>query len=130
MSPIKEGESAAIDINLKQQQLNVLNNELSKINSRRDSVEPDVEVGLLVPNVEVKERRISRFKVSVVTEPDLNKLETKMEEQQTTDAVVGVINEAYKNLEKVVESCYSIKPGLLFVKIISLCYCVVFFLQI
>lgn len=99
----------------------MLNNELSKINSRRDSVEPDVEIatGLLVPSkigsdVEVKERRISRFKVSVVTEPDLNKLNEKMEEPTTAHAVVvDVINEAYKNLEKVVDNCYSIKTGLL-----------------
>lgn len=101
-----------------------LNTELTKINNnRRDSVveteeKPKVDT-LLVPVVEgcggggenKKERKVSRFKVSVVTEPDLNKLavpERKCEEQQ----VVSVINDAYKNLEKVVENCYSIKPGI------------------
>lgn len=121
MSPIKEGETAT---DLKQQQLANLNNELTKINSnRRDSVEPivDTEISgnLTVPNNnnkgvdgEKKERKISRFKVSVVTEPDVSKLEPQ------TDAVC-VINDAYKTLERVVENCYAYKPGLF--------YCQIFF---
>lgn len=66
---------------------------------------------------EKKERKISRFKVSVVTEPDLSKLavpekkKSECEEQQQTGDVASVINDAYKSLEKVVDSCYSIKPG-------------------
>lgn len=124
MSPIKEGETAAAatDGGLKPQQLAALNSELSKINnSRRDSVvvvEPDEKAvkvdSLAAPSSvesEKKERKISRFKVSVVTEPDLNKL--VVPEKKDGGDVVSVINDAYKSLEKVVESCYSLKPGAL-----------------
>lgn len=112
---------------MKQQQLAALNTELSKINSsRRESVvDTDdkvrtVDVTTLAPpiDVEKKERRISRFKVSVVTEPDPTKLavpEKTNNKNECDGAVVGVINDAYKSLEKVVDSCYSIKPGLCFV---------------
>lgn len=101
-------------MNLKQQQLAALNNELSKINSRRDSnveaVKEEENVLSVPKDGEKKERKVSRFKVSVVTEPDLNKLERRdagnSEEQKEA---VSVINDAHKNLEKVVESCYSFK---------------------
>lgn len=123
LSPIKEGETISTppDGGLKPQQLAALNSELSKINnSRRDSVvvvepeeKPKVEVALAPPVVdsEKKERKISRFKVSVVTEPDLNKLVVPEEQPQRGGDVATAINDAYRSLEKVVASCYTIKPG-------------------
>lgn len=108
-----------------------LNSELSKINNRRDSVVEQEEKGLTVPveGGEKKERKVSRFKVSVVTEPDLNKL-TVPEKRNEEEKVVSVINEAYKSLEKVVESCYSMKPGELCRLSVFIMCCILFFIEL
>lgn len=76
-------------------------------------------------DTEKKERRVSRFKVSVVTEPDQSKLTIpeKKDNEEVVKAVkeeegaekgpdvASVINESYKSLEKAVASIYSVKPG-------------------
>nr|CAI5839475.1 unnamed protein product [Callosobruchus analis] len=63
-----------------------LNDKLRRINSRCDSAEkPSGAVS--------RERRVSRFKVSVVTEPDKSKLVIPPEEQERRDSTVSVTSE-------------------------------------
>lgn len=146
LSPIKEAEvtQSATESNVKPQ-FTTLNDELTKINSRRDDVEPKKESEeekkeqaeavstLAVPKAtdaesgDKKERRISRFKVSVVTEPDQSKLTVPEKRKsgaelsvafdngkETEKDIVGVINDAFKDLEKAVSTSYAVKPGELF----------------
>lgn len=62
--------------------------------------------------------------MSVVTEPDLTKLNLPEKRNSETETppivaevtkaqpdVVALINDAYRNLETVVDGCYSVKPG-------------------
>ncbi|RZC40188.1 mediator of RNA polymerase II transcription subunit 26, partial [Asbolus verrucosus] len=84
LSPVLEMESFTLS-DVKAKQLSDLNTQLKKINSRPDViVEQTTEVApLLSPDVgegAPKERRVSRFKVSVVTEPDRSKLVVAQQE--------------------------------------------------
>lgn len=77
LSPVRDLDS---DLS-KPKNLTALNNELTKINSRRDSTvtvpphddKEEKQEKVKSPS-DSKVRRISRFKVSVVTEPDQSKL--------------------------------------------------------
>lgn len=147
LSPVREGDQPPPNESNIIQKLSTLNEELTKINSRRDSVveqkrEDDDErpsktdgtenlgpvpsaenpADLLGPKSaqnEKKERRVSRFKVSVVTEPDQSKLNVpeKRDCERTQSVaekqpdVLNVINKTYKNLEEVVCATYSALPG-------------------
>lgn len=74
------------------------------------------------PETDKKERKVSRFKVSVVTEPDQSKLNVpEKKDGVQTQAVaescekqldfLNVINKTYENLEKVVSTTLSALPG-------------------
>jgi hypothetical protein len=86
LSPVIEVEPFA---DLKSKQLSDLNNQLKRINSRPDvivetgecRIPPEIVEGAVAATAVAaaaappqKERRVSRFKVSVVTEPDRSKL--------------------------------------------------------
>lgn len=98
LSPVQEPETTITDLS-KPKNLTALNNELSKINLRRDSTmhnaheerpadstESDKNENVKSPTHEPKMRRVSRFKVSVVTEPDPSKLVIPEKEEEV---VVG-----------------------------------------
>lgn len=81
LSPVRDQESINSELS-KTKNLTTLNDELSKINSRRDSSlsnheeKHDMEVvsSPVRSKSETKIRKVSRFKVSVVSEPDTSKL--------------------------------------------------------
>lgn len=118
-----------------------LNNEIAKIHSRRESVEvrkadadyiiketETVETELkkveentaedsnttnVVTSAPKKERKISRFKVSVVTEPDVTKLNIP-ETSKSETGICSVITKAYDSLVDVVNSYPPEKGNILF----------------
>lgn len=95
LSPVLE-----IEAEVKAKQLTELNNQLKKINSRPEVIVESSE-SLLSPEVaEPKERRVSRFKVSVVTEPDRSKLvitQDQNEKKKDSD-YTSVINNTFDSL--------------------------------
>lgn len=86
LSPVRDLENPSTDLS-KPKHLSVLNSELSKINARKESVITDDKHNLESDkdnpekikspsrsHSESKIRKVSRFKVSVVSEPDQSKL--------------------------------------------------------
>ncbi|XP_044261028.1 titin isoform X1 [Tribolium madens] len=99
LSPVLE-----VDVEFKAKQLAELNNQLKKIN--RPEVIVEAGESLLSPEIaESKERKVSRFKVSVVTEPDRNKLvveqDKKDEETKKDSDYTSVINNTFDSLANI-----------------------------
>ncbi|KYB26072.1 hypothetical protein TcasGA2_TC033953 [Tribolium castaneum] len=97
LSPVLE-----VDVEFKAKQLAELNNQLKKIN--RPEVIVEAGESLLSPDVaEPKERKVSRFKVSVVTEPDRSKLvvEPEKKEEETKSDYTSVINNTFDSLANI-----------------------------
>lgn len=137
LSPVQETEALLVE---KPRQFQDLNQEIAKINQRRESFETnrdkevdkaeakdevalqpkkieDTTLESIAPAKKTKERKVSRFRVSVVTEPDPNKLNvkerTESDDRQASKKKSGeekdicsIINDTYLNLENIVATSY------------------------
>lgn len=115
LSPVRDLDHV-VDM-AKPKNLTALNNELTKINARRESAVANDDDSEKVPSPTreaAKVRRVSRFKVSVVTEPDQSKLERIEAEEAGSGSTPGstpageedfnkakdFINDTMKNLQE------------------------------